>query len=74
MKAYTTKCVAGASAGRGMGVLCSGSCCVRAARRLRWVPRLSCAAVWRAVTIVYWRRFRWRNLLVHSGLPGGARA
>ena len=28
-------------------MLCSGSRCVRAARRLRWVPRLSRAAVWR---------------------------
>ena len=73
MKAYTTKCDVGASAGRGMGVLCSGSRCVRAARRLRWVPRLSRAAVWRGVTTDYWRRFRWRNLVVHSGLPRGER-
>ena len=70
MKAYTTKCDGGASAGRGMGVLCSGSRCVRAARRLRWVPRLSRAAVWRRVTD-YLRRFHWRNLVVHNGLPGG---
>ena len=71
MKVYTTKCVAGAAAGRARGVLCSGSRCVRAARRLRWVPRLSRAAVWRGVTTDYWRRFHWRNLVVHNGLPGG---
>ena len=38
-----------------------------------WVPRLSRAAVWRDVTTDYWRRFRWRNLVVHSGLPRGER-
>ena len=38
-----------------------------------WVPRLSRAAVWRGVTTDYWRRFRWRNLVVHSRLPRGER-
>ena len=37
------------------------------------MPRLSRAAVWRGVTTDYWRRFRWRNLVVHSGLPRGER-